>query len=361
LRLPANKPFGFYWSNRNFEGDVVISQGQPTESFEKGCMMYIYSDRPEQMKYSSFNLSSAPSAECKMIELPRGKGMVIVSLPKLDTVVERVSDAGLSWLAISHVSHKDSKGRLLNRNRVINSSRDIKDCVDKLRSDVDKDFGIWIYGGHPNPQRKKEFISALVDTAVLVGARGVIANPEAPWLTAGGRREGKNFMDSLLDQAHKNCLSVGITTYRDVKRNVPWMQFSRADFGLPQIYTATPKEAAKAIQDWKDKGFEVVIPLLSTAKKYKPSESAKAMQKTYDNIPILDCAVAWWSWANTTSEERWKVIKNAVMPVNCRSSRLPADYSCVMPQLGGFGLGGTAQFCIRVPIATNPTPCRFYM
>ena len=302
--------------------------------------------------------------------------MFIVSLPKTPKdLVKQVDDTGLSWLAIESVSQRNG------RHVTINATKDIKDYVDELRSAIGKDFGVWIWGGHPQPNNVRtrrgilladpitKFVSDMIDTAVDVGAQGIIANPEddkvRTWKLRKFRSAAKMLMDGLLSRARENCLSVGVTSHgrTDFHKKMPWDELARADFGLPLINRSKNMDVPRlCVEGWQAKGFKVVIPVLQIKDTSRGIRySTKDMQDEVKRTPMPNCAIIWWSWKNA-STRGWEAVKKAIMPIHC-SSRRPSDYSCVMPQLRGSGFLGEAQSCMSlqpIPLSDTPQPCRFY-
>lgn len=346
-----------YYSNLGFDDELAFGsiENELSDSETDQVTHYLIT-QPKDF------FTPSPSRNCNLV-LPKGKGIFVGSLAylKLTTtdIVKRVKNSGLSWLAIERIWQDPSGTKRCPRDTCWHNP-DMKNLVNALRTEVDGDFGIWIWG-YPDPRNVPEFITALIEKAIEVGAQGIIADPEKPWNTERVKSKAKNLMDELLNAAHANCLSVGITSYGKPiwGRNMAWEQFSRADFGLPQIYSVNQGSTypSEAISSWKANGFKAIIPVLASDKKHVPSvDDMKAM---LSRTHISNCAIAWWSWKNTTSETRWQIISNAQIPKYC-SPKLPADYSCVMPRTNEFESESGSQFCMRVPIMEKPTPCRFY-
>lgn len=306
-------------------------------------------------------LAQPPSRACRIV-VPEGKGMFVVSLPGTPRgVVSQARDTGLSWLAIECVSQRGG------RHRSVNGTKKIKDYADALRSEVRSNFGIWVWGGHPQPNSIATFVSILVDTAVDVGAEGIIANPEddtgRTWKAARYRPKAVTLMDILLDRGRENCLSVGVTTYGrpDFHRNMPWDELARADFGLPLIPRSRDLRSPRlCVEGWQARGFKVVVPVLQLKDTLRGIRySAEDMKNEVKRTPMPNCAITWWSWGNAKSAG-WKAVETAKMPSRC-TSRLPSDYSCVRPRVGPpeFELE-MASSCRYAPVASTPTPGRFY-
>ncbi len=237
--------------------------------------------------------------------MPAGKGMFIRDLAKAGTrkqVLERMAQCGLSWVAIQKIwQYTDPPNKpssLYNTKTLAEYSEDLQAAGRE----------VWIWG-YPAPGKHQEFVEVLLAAATQVKARGVIVDPEAPYIDQMGA--AVTLMTLLVNQANKHGLGVGVTSYGApwFFPEFPWNAFRSASFGMPQIYDADnnmgktyPKESVDA---WKAKGFKNIVPISAAFNKDKA-----AMAALLAETPV-DGSICWWDWYNCSLEpDRWDALKD---------------------------------------------------
>lgn len=235
---------------------------------------------------------------------PLGKGMFIRTLTKAGTVkqvVDQMKQCGLSWVAIQRIWQYpgDVAFKPYNTNT-------LPDYAEALR---DSGHEVWLWG-YPEsaPNKHQEFVDELVGHAVKVNARGIIVDPEAPFI--GKPDEAVMLMKLLRHAADTASLGLGMTSYGApwFHPTFPWSAFLSADFGMPQIYDANDnlgeEYPANAVAAWKKVGFKHIVPASAAFNKGK-----EQMTELLARTPA-DSAVCWWDWYHCLQDStRWDVVK----------------------------------------------------
>lgn len=226
---------------------------------------------------------------------PTGKGMFVRNWGAVGTPaqgVARAQSAGLSW--VSPLYGWWGVGKKAPRNT----------STAQKYGDAFRAAGIevwpWIY---PVPGRESE-VAAAIQRAVAYGDDGVILDPEAEY------RKKPSAAKTLVSVARKAAhgLPIGMSSYGYTKYHptFPYKVFSALDFGVPQVYDLKDKQSTsyqqKGVQSWRNAGFDIVIPALTTA-----SASAAEVLAEYSQAPVVDGGVVWWDW-QTTQQSEWQAI-----------------------------------------------------
>lgn len=251
-------------------------------------------------------LQPAPPKAAPAI-VPKGKGMFIRDLLQAGTraqVLERMSKHGVSWVAIQRIWQYDDPNKVSK----LYNSENLLAYVEDLHA---AGHEVWIWG-FPAPGKHVEFVERLVSAAVQVKARGVIVDPEAPFMNKA--EPAAALMALLLPEAAKHGLGVGMTSYGAPWNfpTFPWKAFLGAHFGMPQLYDANnnlpqtyPKQAVAA---WKALGFNHIVPASAAFNKDKA-----AMAALLKATPV-EGAMCWWDWLNCSQGPgRWEAVQEYIL------------------------------------------------
>lgn len=248
--------------------------------------------------------------------LPKGKGMFIRALTGAGTraqVLAGMKQRGLSWVAIQRIWQYEVA---TNKSSSLYNSTTLANYAEDLRA---AGHEVWLWG-FPAPEKQDEFIYEMIGSAVQVKARGIIVDPELPFLATkqvllATRMEQANaLMTPLLIEAAKAGLGVGVTSYGmpDYFNHFPWKAFTGAHFGMPQIYDANnnmPKTyPTEAIAAWKKRGFKTIIPASAAF-----NRDAAGMADLLARTPAKG-AMCWWDWYNCAQlPGRWDAVQSYVL------------------------------------------------
>ncbi len=235
--------------------------------------------------------------------MPKGKGMFLRTLKLAGTrqeVLDGMKTRGLSWVAITRIwqySEPDRPSSLFNTSQLPDYAAALHDAGHE----------VWVWG-YPAPGKHDEFVENLVSMAVSVKARGIILDPEEPFLDKADAAAA--LMAATLAAAAQHGLGVGVTSYGAPWNfpNFPWSTFCGADFGMPQIYDASNSMPAtypvKSVNAWKELGFKRIAPISAAFNKTR--EQMTALLKA---TPI-EGTVSWWDWFNCSGDpKRWDAVQ----------------------------------------------------
>lgn len=267
--------------------------------------------------------ASRPSASQRPI--PTGKGMFITNLHSSEAnptqMAEKARQNGINWVAIQIISEE---GNTVNLNRtVVNNNYEemvLTRYIAELQR-INPSIGIWLWGwvfpGHINQN-----VSTLINNARMIRALGVIADAEVHWKNRPDN--ARIFMDQLLAQAQSAQLSVGVTSYGAPwgHRTFPFTAFSRADFGVPQIYHPSLGACfpSRCVREWQAKGFSRVLPVsgfhIKTGDQVTFQTESQVIN-LLNNTPTPDNAISWWQWrianrrinGDVRQREYWDLIR----------------------------------------------------
>ena len=235
--------------------------------------------------------------------MPKGKGMFMRTLKLAGTItdiLDGMSTRGLSWVAITRIWQYPEA----NKPTSLFNTTQLPEYAAALR---DAGHEVWVWG-YPAPGKHEEFVEKLVSMAVAVKARGVILDPEEPFI--GRAEEAAALMAATRAAAAQFGLGVGFTSYGAPWNfpNFPWSAFLGADFGMPQIYDASNNLPAtypvKSVNAWKQLGFHHVAPISAAFNK-----SRDQMTALLKATPI-DGTVSWWDWFNCNGDpKRWDAVQ----------------------------------------------------
>jgi N-acetyl-anhydromuramyl-L-alanine amidase AmpD/subtilisin family serine protease len=254
------------------------------------------------------------------IVLPQGKGMWVEALRGSATPEEmrdRMLACGLSWLAIK----LEMRAELGVSGVVgVNPRPVLEQYLGVLRGgNRIPNLGIWLWGWSNPRWDAVRYARVMIQRASEVGAQGVIVDAEGPWKSENPAQASHNraqaglLVEALLNQAQPAGLSVGITTFTGI-RGFPWAEFSRAHFGMPQIYereAGLPRDyPTRSVRTMQANGFRVVMPI-SNAFTKGYSEMEDLLRRT----PTPNGAISWWVWNSADSApDRWRAIASYRIP-----------------------------------------------
>lgn len=221
-----------------------------------------------------------------------------------ENMAHQCTKAGLRWVAIMAA---------WQNNRVKWYNANIEDYAIALRS-VGVDVWVW---GYPQPNIHPSFVDAMRDRALAADAKGIILDPEKPWI---GRAPVIAYELVRHLRAHVN-LPVGFTSYgwpANFKK-FPWKAFAEScDFSIPQAYDTHdnmgPHYQQHSVRAYKKLGFKNIVPGLRTYN-IRPDKIAEI----YGRTPMPVDAVVWWDWFNTGQRE-WDIIAKLPQPGEARTS-----------------------------------------
>ena len=233
---------------------------------------------------------------------PVGKGMFIRTLKLAGTrehVLATMKNRDLAWVAIKRIwQYEDpvKPSSFYNTDQLPLYAGDLRAAGRE----------VWIWG-YPAPGKHDEFVATLVGAAVAVKARGVILDPEEPFL--GQPAAAAALMTATLAATTQHGLGLGVTSYggRWNFPEFPWSAFLGADFGMPQIYDAKndlpPDYPVQSVNAWKAKGFQHIVPISAAFAKTKAQ-----MMALLKATPVTD-ALCWWDWFKCNeSPGRWDIV-----------------------------------------------------
>lgn len=259
------------------------------------------------------SLTDPPVVSPAPAVLPRGKGMFIRNLTAIGTraqMLEQMQKRDLSWVAIQRIWQYETATNQISK---VYNSTSLVEYAEALRS---AGHEVWLWG-FPVPGKHEEFVHELITWAVQVKARGVILDPEKPFLAtaedplATRAKQAGDLMSRLLSETAKHGLGVGMTSYGspDNFPGFPWQAFTGAHFGMPQIYDANnnlPESYPQsAVAAWKARGFQRIVPASAAFNK-----DNTAMSSLLARTPITG-AVCWWDWYNCSQAAgRWDAVQS---------------------------------------------------
>jgi hypothetical protein len=207
---------------------------------------------------------------------------------------------------------------------------------------------VWLWG-YPWGGEHDAFARAMQGTANPQGIEGWLLDPELGFKWAAGRqpkvplgsvdamRQGEAIpgtpsgtqairraqATALVDAsiAALGTRALATTSYGRAKfhPNFPWNQFVRAArgtdmpgvrsgpvIGSPQLYTSTPDQVDAGIREWREHGFEWIVPSVGS---FGPRSGAKLHEHLSTFVDgTEDVRGFWvWSWQQTDSQE-WRVL-----------------------------------------------------
>lgn len=259
---------------------------------------------------------------------PHGKGFFVQQRRCRDNINERIIASGIRWVALP-ASMPDQRMRR---------------CVDLLGDLVSRtQLFVWQYN---RPQRIRQQIENMVAKSELIGAKGIIIDPEGEFKNR--RNAARELMDVAKELTRPSGLTIGFTTIGLALnwRNYPGSEFLSADYGMPQIYDREDKEGetypSRVMSIWKEK-FDIVVPLTGAHHVFcgtveDETDSgifrrygcgarygfSNPRSKTVDEMNLLlgsteipNEAIGWWSFVflegvriRISSENRWDVVRD---------------------------------------------------
>ena|GEM_PF-2435789 len=229
--------------------------------------------------------------------IPRGKGMFVRSLTgtgTVDNMKQHITERGIQWICVQRLWQYDDP----NDDKYYNESS----FDDYKRAWEDTGCELWIWGW-PVPNREDDYVATMWETRQEWGAKGIVMDCEAPWYDQGAQAT------VLIDKMTSLGCPVGLTSYGApwYHARFPFAEFSKADFGVPQIYdsqNSMPEDyPTRSVAEWRALGYEKVVPA-STAYK-TPAEMRDLLSRT----PTPEKSIVWWDWYNADLDPgRWAVI-----------------------------------------------------
>jgi len=231
------------------------------------------------------------------IDVPKGKGMFVRSLTgtgSVENMKKYITERGISWICVQRLWQYENP----NDDKYLNGTswKDYKAAWEETGCDL------WIWGW-PVPGRIDDYVEEMSRTAAQWGAIGIIIDAEGPWYNH------PNEATDLIDKMMAIGLPIGLTSYGApwYHSTFPFAEFSKASFGVPQIYdseNSLPEDyPTRSVATWKELGYAHVVPASSAYK--SPAGMADLLART----PTPDDAIMWWDWYNANLDQgRWTVI-----------------------------------------------------
>lgn len=252
--------------------------------------------------------------------VPQGKGMfqrVWKHMGKTpQAAAQHIIEHGIKWVALQRVWQYANPNDDKRYNGSDYGGYPSKEWVAAI---VEAGAQPWIWGW-PHPGRQDDFVRLMGQTAEEWGAVGIIADCEAPWYEEGDTGEDA---EELIDGLQETGLPVGVTSYGAPWNfpGLPWSEFVRADFGVPQIYDSNNNQSdnypARSVDKWTELGFKAIVPA-SAAYNKTESQMCDLLRRT----PTPENAIVWWDWYNANGAAyRWDVIKEYTLSAETRDAQ----------------------------------------
>lgn len=240
---------------------------------------------------------------------PKGKGIFVRSLigdtPTPASMVERVRDLGLQWVALIG----ESKSGQVSTHY----PERLPAYVSALKSAGIK---VWLWGW-PFPEDVDGFASEMGQLARDLDVSGVIVNAEKPFYHHRHAAAARRLMTQLKKQSGGR--PVGLTSYGGGPPHhprFPWAAFAEtSDFGMPQIYDTKhrlPREyPTQSMESWKRAGFGPLVPIWGASNRHTPEQMADIAART----PITNGGTSWWTFDHAIkSRGRSAVVRGYLLP-----------------------------------------------
>lgn len=221
---------------------------------------------------------------------PRGVGLYIRAMParEVGRRAKRMADHGVTWAAVGAVwQDKDRTIRMNDADRC----RRIIEAL--LRQGIEPH--LW---GYPWVGREQEFADLMAESSTE-DVVGWLLDPEKG-LKKDRLDEDYDTMDEVFAAAKLlfwRCVEanpyrvIGFTSYGQVKGHptFPWAAFAEsggfnpleeADYGSPQLYDQPADMISKGLREYREIGFDVIIPSYGTYRFGRDSE----MRRTYPRM-----------------------------------------------------------------------------
>lgn len=288
----------------------AVQQLESDHAFTDSCSWVI---DPSTLAFIDNSGGCNPKPPSSNPNVPQGKGIFQRAWHHMgdspDVAASWCVSHGLQWIALQRLWQYANPDDDKWHNGAGHNGHSAKEWVQAL---VEAGVQPWIWGW-PVPGRESDFVAAMSETADAWGAVGIIADCEGPWYQNGTASEAAR---RLIDGLQSTGQPVGFTSYGAPWNfpEMPWEEFSRADFGIPQIYDSQNNQAddypSRSVAEWQSMGFQAVVPASAAYNKTKSQ-----MESLLARTPTLENALIWWDWynANQTSHA-WEVIKNYSFP-----------------------------------------------
>lgn len=197
----------------------------------------------------------APSLPPSRAIVPVGKGVFVRGLPGGKTplqLAQELAAAGCTFAELLRVWQNKA------RNEGVAQGKQLPRFADALRL---KNIDPWLWGW-PVPGQEQRFVDLMCDTAVAIGAKGVVADPELPFK---GKPEAAAIVIQLLEErCDELSLGLGVSSYGQAQGHptFPWRTFGGHGHGCPQVYVDAaehPGKTTRAIESWRSYGWEEIV------------------------------------------------------------------------------------------------------
>ena len=330
--------------NGHFTSCVTVEAGDEFAGIVHYGANQINSDGLALAKNRILDLLGTTNSQGAQIarRIPMGKGMFTQNLRGSESTstafATRAKQNGIKWIAFQG-ANQDTNGRNLNTkntNRILTQEyiSAYKDSVPKAQIYV---WG-WPMANSP-PDSIRVFIDQLIQKAewvrgdgIILDIEGKVRNSEAvAWNRGDKSAEMTVLMDYALEQAHQRNMSVGVSSFGSSLHLFPHVQMSRADFGVPQLYSPRneifePRSSAivsargrnyvqNGIRSWERMGFRNKIIVASgaiTDVNKTPDQLQALLDITKPYLP--NRSIIWWQWNRSMNRAKWELIKNFSFP-----------------------------------------------
>lgn len=289
------------------DGDFGAETKQAIEQFEAdyardGTMSFAVDIRSLTMLFNQVHVEPGPTPPPPPVSRsPEGKGMFIRSLVgtgSVENMKAYIIERGIRWIAVQRIWQYPDESKLYNADQWAA----YKEAWEETGCDL------WIWGW-AIPGKTDEYLEVISTTAAEWGAVGIIIDAEAPWY---GEEEEATI---LIDKMAATGLPIGITSYGApwFHTSFPFAEFSKAAFGVPQIYdsdNSMPDDyPTRSVDTWLGLGYVHVVPASSAYGK-----TGAQMTDLLSRTPTPDDAITWWDWYNANAAPgRWDAIGEYVV------------------------------------------------
>lgn len=231
---------------------------------------------------------------------PRGVGIYTMALERAvqgtpEQAARRLASAGVSFVALLACWQEDGRHGPAN----------VEDLRTYGPAFAEAGIDVWVWG-YPwgTPECVTRFVQRMREAALDAQAVGVLLDPEL-----GFKGAGAPFMRDLVEQTVDSLdesLGLGVTSYglTSAHRDFPWAQCAGYGWGSPQLYTVPLATAQRAIEQWREFGWQHIVPSVPT---FGPNSEAR-LAAYAGAIAGMSDGLAFWQWKGTSREE-WRAIE----------------------------------------------------
>ncbi|WP_299125238.1 hypothetical protein [uncultured Winogradskyella sp.] len=303
---------------------------------------YEYNDVDTSENETSNNNTDSNYRENNII--PMGKGMFVENLrgaePTAEGFANRAQQNGITWIAFKGAT-QDVRG--ITQGDQNESQRITQDYIETFKNNVDN-AKVYVWGwptANSNARQYRLFIDRMIRKVEWVNGDGIILDIEGPirgvratgWNRGDNTRNMRILMDYALEQAHQRNMTVAVSSFGTAVRGFPWSEMSRADFGIPQLYSplneifdssGSVKQThrnyiRRGVELWQDdtRGFnnKIVVASATMTRGRKTATHVRALLEI--TAPHLtNQSIIWWVWHGTRnrrapmSDAKWDVIRS---------------------------------------------------